>query len=978
MKKFCVLLLAAALLIPTLLGIIPEGKATSAAVEQKPFYMINFSGPGQIEGVDNIYGLPQFWSPSRDPGDGGLSVQVFGTYDIREIALKLRTEFIIRPDGTRYFNFSSPQAMFAYAADDVIYLDRAVGYCEDWLRKFLTEYKRISGGLDGIILDVEYIHLYAYWLYYYHYSQGETDIYKRIVENPLYETKLRPLLVERGFPFYPANDDPNKSEIFTICPTSGSANYDLAYDIWNQVMRTWLNDYVNEGIYKTLLEFYPDAHCNDYQARDYVGWSKVTEWDGSDMYTGGNMNHVGDSSNYNTYSYKPIFQRGYGPTVKYNKPVGHDHAIYDETPFNMTQWDTYIFKNAYTANEEKKLSAWIGHYAYGLDLEDNPADGIYYKESNSCTPYYTESVFHLLMLNPDPLLGFIIGSEFGKMPEPIEENTKLAFQIVADILHEMDRIVGAADRKPIETPATLDEGYILSGMYAGGKNYWRLTPDDNYVSLEDFLVSDGENLTFKVKGSTITFPGGKIIEDGAVREVGTYGYWIETDADVEPTVTVDADRYAQYPAFEENFDRYEDMNFTPETAYNQFCWTVTGDAVIRNKALLMSGNSAVESTKVPSYVTAGDTYAMGQIWEVDIQIPEGLPAEAEVKALYANGNNGGFMIQDGKVYYNESGTYKEMSGVSISADKAYTFRRQVDLTAKIANYYVYDNGQLLGKAENVAMIDVVVPVTKIGLSVANTGDKQVGFDNFSIRLDCLNVTFEVYNANTGIKVADPTASQTERTAFRLSWTNATALHKKGTLKAVFYDASGNPVDEQVIREVDLLPGTDGLETGIVDHEYAAVKLSFEEYTLYTVTLIDKDTQRTSVFEHKAGDTVNVGVAIQEGYTVAGWETEDVTFEEAGKGGVRFVMPEKNVTLLYSFKAEETPPEPTEPSEPSNPTEPSQPSNPTNPSTTPTDPTDPGQSGGEDGGSSLPIILAVAAAVVVAAVVIVVVLKKKKA
>ncbi len=969
MKKFWVLLLAAALLLPSLLSVIPAGSAESATVEKKPFQMINFNSPGVVEEVDNIYGLPQFWSPRTDPGQGKLTVQAYSTYDIKEIALKMRSDFDGRPDGTRYFNFSAPQAMFLPAADDVIYLDRAVGYCEEFLREFLAEYKRIGGWLDGIILDVEYIHPYAYWLYYYHYSQGETDVYRRIVENPLYETKLRPLLVERGFPFFPANDDPNKPEIFTICPASGSANYDLAYDIWNQIMRTWINDYCNEGIYQTLLEFYPNAHCNDYQARDYVGWSKVTEWDGSDMYTGGNQNHVGDSSNYNTYSYKPIFQRGYGTGVKYNKPVGHDHAIYDETPFGMTQWDAYVFKNAYAANEEKKLSAWIGHYAYGLDLEDNPADGTYYKNSNSCTPYYTEAIFHICMLDPDPLLGFVIGSEFGKMPEPIEENTKLAFQIVADILHEMDRIVGAADRKPIETPATLDEGYILSGMYAGGKNYWRLTPDDNYVSLEDFLVSDGENLTFKVKGSTITFPGGKIIEDGSVREVGTYGYWIETDTDVTPVITVDADRYEQFPAFEENFDRYEEMKFTPEAAYNQFCWQTSGDNMyVRtqdgNQVLVMFGTSALESIKVPTYVTAGDTYAMGQIWEVDIQLPADLPNAAAVKALYANGSNGGFLIRGGKVYYNESGTYKEMADVSLSADKMYTFRRTVDLAAETSSYYVYDNDQLLGKAENVAMIDVAVPVTKIGLSVDNAENKKVFFDNFSIRLNCLNVTFEVYNANTGIKVADPTAAQAERTAFRLSWTNATAQAKKGAVKALFYDEAGQQVDEKIICTADIAPGTDGLETGIVDHEYAAVKLTYEEWEEYTVTLIDKDTQKTSTYTYKAGDTVNLGVKIPEGYTLAGWETEDVTFEEAGEGSIRFVMPTKDVTLIYSFKKVETPPA-TDPTEPST------------PGTTPAEPTEPGQSGGEDDGSALPIILAVAAAVIVAAVVIVVVLKKKK-
>ena len=320
MKKLGTLFLTAALLIPTIFGVIPAASAettTSTDVEIKPFYMNNFNTPGEEAGVDNIFGLPQFWSPKTN-ASGGLTVQVLGTYDIKEGAQKLKDLFDTWPDGARYFNFSNTQAMFGPTAENVVYLDTAAQVCEDWLREFLTEYKAIGGKLDGFVLDTEYFTPYAWFMYQQVTTQGQPDIYRRIVEDPRYETKLRPLLVERGFPFYPANDDPNKSEIYTICSASGSPDYGLAYDIWNQVMRTWINDYVNDYIYKVLIEIFPDANCCDYQSRDYTGWSKVTEWDGSDMYIGGNQNHVGNSSNYNTYSYKPIFQRGYGPNMNYN------------------------------------------------------------------------------------------------------------------------------------------------------------------------------------------------------------------------------------------------------------------------------------------------------------------------------------------------------------------------------------------------------------------------------------------------------------------------------------------------------------------------------------------------------------------------------------------------------------------------------------------------------------------------------------
>ena len=92
MKRICVLLLAAILLIPSFLGIIPASEA--ATPEKKPFQMINFNSPGEIEGVDNIYSLPHFWTPQGDPG-GKITVQAYSTYNIKEIALKMREAILL-------------------------------------------------------------------------------------------------------------------------------------------------------------------------------------------------------------------------------------------------------------------------------------------------------------------------------------------------------------------------------------------------------------------------------------------------------------------------------------------------------------------------------------------------------------------------------------------------------------------------------------------------------------------------------------------------------------------------------------------------------------------------------------------------------------------------------------------------------------------------------------------------------------------
>ena len=267
------------------------------------------------------------------------------------------------------------------------------------------------------------------------------------------------------------------------------------------------------------------------------------------------------------------------------------------------------------------------------------------------------------------------------------------------------------------------------------------------------------------------------------------------------------------------------------------------------------------------------------------------------------------MIKGGKVYYNESGTYKEITGVSISAARMYTYRREVDLASRTCSYYVYDNkGKEIGKAENVAMIDVVVPVTKIGLSVANTGSKLVYFDNFSIRLNCLNVTFEVYNANTGIKVANPTAAQTQRTAYRLSWTNATAEGKTGAIMADFYDEAGNKVGQKTIREVNMVPGGDGLETGIVDHEYHSVKVYLAENSENNDCVVNVTAGTADKNLAKPGDTITITAeAAPAGMEFDRWVVDNFSanavLADPFSPTTTFVMPNGSVgvTALYKEK-----------------------------------------------------------------------------
>ena len=86
-------------------------------------------------------------------------------------------------------------------------------------------------------------------------------------------------------------------------------------------------------------------------------------------------------------------------------------------------------------------------------------------------------------------MGYIIQSEIG-----YEDDYYFCLDIVDDVMKELTRMVGAADRKPIDVQTSWNSSFVLSGMTAGGKNIWRITPDmSTGVTKESFKVEGEED-----------------------------------------------------------------------------------------------------------------------------------------------------------------------------------------------------------------------------------------------------------------------------------------------------------------------------------------------------------------------------------------------------------------------------------------------------------------------------------------------------
>ena len=825
MKKALVLLLALAMVLPMAFAV-----PANAEVEKEPFYALGWSDFDQ-EKYPYLDGL--LTSNMKNFGDrvvhsyGGVSL-TDGQYtdeDVLKFAQKIKEDMDKRPEGMKYWTIFGPLKIMALAPEDALFMDHGVDQMATMMEKILKAYKEIGGTMDGMVVDIEYVGLGVYYLIDAQ-TESQTNNYtknpkllKQIVKNPKYATEIRPLLEEYGFIFYEAENEAlqaERTELYSLVKAAGS-KYEKSRLVWDTVMRIHLNRYVDEWLYTPLQKYFPEASLSDYQSIDSAVWHKMAAvTDDGIVMSGGNSNKSGNTSSYSYYYSRPSASF-YENNQKYS---GYNDAIFAAEPFSNLLYDINFTRHMYSSTDTKQIAPWITGYTYGGKKD----------QSIAYTPYYSDLLYHLGMFDPEPFLSYTY------TPEYTSENWVLICQIMNDVMEALTEVAGYADREPIEMPQNWNSKFVLSGMYTGGRNLWRITPNVSVVSRDDFLVKGTSDPTFYVNGETVTFPGGKILAEADIENCGSYGYWVETAADVTPVVTTDAKRYENFPALNFDFNSYKEGAFdyntsTPKNAWG-FTWSKSGDIkgasnivdVNGDKKLSIIGNSKNWIKDLPNNITAGDTFAKDQAWQITITIPEGLSKDAQINILTYEGakqeiDDGGMLWQNGKLYYatgeeNEEYelVYEEMMDL---APGTYIFKRVMNFHFSTANYSTFivmdANGKELKKVENIAS-PAFSYISTVGFGVADA-DKAVICDDFKIYLTGTAQDFSLYDAKTG-QDAKLGETRNKSTAYRLSWLNATAKEETVTIKADI--TSGGNTVTKIVKEIKMAPGTDGIDTGIVE------------------------------------------------------------------------------------------------------------------------------------------------------------------
>ena len=748
-------------------------------VAVKPYYGIGSSDFNRVK-FPNLEGrLTVLVNVNTETREVYLSADGVGR-DVNKLAAYLKAALDRFPEGMRTIVLHNVSNVFQLQ-EDTVYFDEGVEKLRVAFAEFIKTYAQIGGKLDGIVLDVEYVDTHSWYLYSKQYTKENPDVYKNIVANPRYETEIRPLLVERGFKFYEENAE--KSEIYSIYPRfkeTTAEKYAVSQTVWDTVTRIRLNNYMTTAVYEPLAQYMPDVALYDYQSRNTYAWLKDLSDKGGHTYVAGNSVAVGVTSHHNSYGSRlhSEFFTVDGQAV-YKKPVAYNGAEFAATPFNRILWDVNLMKNMYEASGGN-ISITVAEYDYSPSKVGTPSN----------TPYYTEAVLHMGLLDPNPFNIYMYDKEF------TDEEYNQRAQVLQDIMAELTRVAGFADREPISVPAEWNSSFLLSGIYANGRNLWRLTPDTTQVSLDAFQIA-GSDPTFCVNGQTITFPQGKIIADGEISEVGTCGYWIETPKNVKPVITTDVDRYSKYPAFSEDFS-----DFAADPT-----WEISGDTpVVENGALTLVGTATLNHIKLPQNITAGDYYAKEQAWEISVTLQD-LDGELILLAC----GDGGFKLAGGKAYYDANGTYQELA--NLTAGEKYTLKRELNFDT--CTYSIYAGDKLIAQAADVKMQTVSLPVEAITFSCRDLNQAAL-LDDYKLYPIGLTADLEIYNANSGMPAED-TFNTEEQVAYRLSWMNATDTAVKRNLRVARYDEEGNLVSDTLLASVDMQPGCDGVETGIVEN-----------------------------------------------------------------------------------------------------------------------------------------------------------------
>jgi hypothetical protein len=394
--------------------------------------------------------------------------------------------------------------------ENYIWWDNGTNELAGLLDAFFQAYQNLGGELDYIIGDYEKSMSISALK-----ALGGDPIevkFDSIVNDPRYQTEIRPKLEDLGFVF---QSDTTINELYYVYkywdnpPQDGTQ---LSHYIWNNLMDQRKNGYLNQAVFEPVRKYFPNVKYSNYNSMVKEAKYKFIDNNGTKHYLGGdNLSLAG------THSSPPLYG-SLGAQLLTTSPPEDYPGDFLATPFNSVLFDQQKYRPAVVSTEDHHVMPWVA-------WRGKINEGVAYGD----TDYYNENILHIGLGNPDPFLFFnnSLSSTYSE-----EDDT-----IFSNLMFELDELVGFEDRRSL-IDSTMDWGakYILTGMEAGGRNVWRITPDLSVpgVTLENFLHSDkNKYIKFKIGDQIIKFPEGSYIYKPE-KENSSFGYWVISPINTRP------------------------------------------------------------------------------------------------------------------------------------------------------------------------------------------------------------------------------------------------------------------------------------------------------------------------------------------------------------------------------------------------------------------------------------------------------------
>lgn len=370
-----------------------------------------------------------------------------------------------------------------------VWLDHGAERVRARVASFFSEYARIGGQLDVLVLD------YEGGLSNWHLGD-DVERWRAIQNDPRF-----PALAEQlGF-----------SNLDTVAHWWQQQGDDRRnYLRWNALMLERVAGYLNRSVYEPVASLYPRLRASNY---GFHYWSRelgVPDINGHRDYLFGIGAHVGTHQSADLYAWLGQIDR--------NPPEGLES--YPHTPFNAFRHALNKMR-CMVGSSSVPVYPWIAYRGF--------SEGYVGTADNDL---YQELVFHVGLCGADRFL-FWNPRPWAEGQDPNQFTTDEEDRLFSACLRRLDELIGDEARRTITAGLVpWDSDYALTGMVAKGRSVWRFTPRlESDTPLERALVSESP-ATFRVGAGEITIPGGVVL--AAEPELSRQGYWVIAPPDARP------------------------------------------------------------------------------------------------------------------------------------------------------------------------------------------------------------------------------------------------------------------------------------------------------------------------------------------------------------------------------------------------------------------------------------------------------------